>query len=128
MIDYELAKQLKDAGFPQKPVEQYDTADTLRCMYGMKSGQHWKPPLELDLDEYKIPKKYVYIPTLSELIETCGKYYQLKLIHHPIDGDKQWRAFVENNTDPHWEYETYGSTPEEAVAKLWLELNGKGKD
>ncbi len=64
------------------------------------------------------------VPTLSELIEACGEKFE-ELINLKdkwicygggkdiIKGVEQWHAFGE------------GSTPEEAVANLWLELNKK---
>ena len=82
-MNYELAKQLKDAGFPQNGTGQF---------------------IDVKLAS----------PTLSELIEACGddflNLYKTK--------DK-WNCVhpLEDNDD------CCGSTPEEAVAHLWLELN-----
>lgn len=61
----------------------------------------------------------VSIPTLSELIEVCGGNFY-SLYRHKKD---KWQAH--SNSDQ-WDTEiTDGSTPEEAVAKLWLEVNKK---
>lgn len=49
MINYELAKKLKDAGFPQKDICGH-------CGY-------------LNIDYTDV----AFIPTLSELIEACGE-------------------------------------------------------
>lgn len=67
-------------------------------------------------------------PTLSELIEACPR--EIKLFDEEynfclhFDGD-EWRAFYFLQVSSH-EYEegytSYGDTPEEAVAKLLLEL------
>ena len=50
MLSYKLAKQLKDAGFPQK----------------VRNGNVYHPTIfEADIDA-------IYFPTLEELIEWCG--------------------------------------------------------
>ena len=84
-MNYELAKELKDAGFPQDGIGQF---------------------IDVKLAS----------PTLSELIEACGgesiivltigKAYTTAL--HGATG------FICND-----------STPEEAIARLWLALNKK---
>lgn len=97
-MNSDLVLRLKNAGFPQKEGDWY-TSD----------GQ-WIPEEERR-----------YIPTLSELIEACGEFNELvnlgdKWIAYGGGKDtvrnvEQWHAFGE------------GSTPEEAVANLWLALN-----
>lgn len=98
-MDYELAKELKDAGFPQKYKH-----DDLRCMSTQGLGCHCR----------------VDVPTLSELIEACWK---IKGFH-----------YILKENDGEWSIETYGlpeklvckgSSPLEAVARLWLALNTK---
>lgn len=62
-----------------------------------------------------------YIPTLSELIEACGDGFERIL---RIKGKYQTNkpsTRVEYRIDDWYWY----STPEEAVANLWLELNKK---
>lgn len=62
-----------------------------------------------------------YLPTLSELIDACGeKFYG---IHRMVDGE--WLAFIYDIEDSTRQLETKGSTPEEAVANLWLAINQK---
>jgi hypothetical protein len=103
MIDYKLAKKLKEAGFEQKGngtvIDEHDNVQTLRT-----SGFQ------------------LYSPTLSELIEACGESFDSLTL---CDGD--WRA---DGIDPNIGCVVdccgelgQGSTPEEAVANLWLELN-----
>lgn len=101
-MNYELAKQLKDAGFPI--IEKADKAPQPR--------------------EYQIKNlgEVVCIPTLSELIEAVERkipFTYFGLEKHSND----WRAGTLKTGGMN--EMTSGSTPEEAVAKLWLELNKK---
>ena len=96
-MNYELAKQLKDAGFPQRSIENCN--DPYECCIHVGD------------------EDIATCPTLSELIEACGKGFSE--LHRFSDF---WKA---------WGYKNglleiiEGQTPEEAVAKLWLELNEK---
>lgn len=94
-MEYYLAKQLKEAGFPIQSGED---------------GSQWIENPETDLDE-------IYAPTLEELIEACGE--KIGALNQEAN---QWVAY------PHQLYMSdgtagFGSTPTEAVAKLWLALN-----
>ena len=89
-MDYELAEQLKHAGFPQR--------------------------LNRDDRENQIltDNELVHYPDLSELIEACGEPF----------------AFLKKTLSNEWISVSYGfkssapcSTPDEAVAKLYLALN-----
>ena len=112
-MNYKLAKQLKDAGFPQgRPL-------------------HHLPYLSGKIKEERAEMfKRFYVPTLSELIEACGE----------TSKDKNYVTFfaLEFQEDNLWHsgynlpipyegnylcYDISGKTPEEAVAKLWLKLN-----
>lgn len=93
-MNYE--KELWDAGFP---FTDLDKVDAEKVFMVTKGGKAYRRPL------------------LHELIEACG-----------IDGS----LFRMNNVDGPWSAETdkngrwsygHGSTPEEAVAMLWLALN-----
>jgi hypothetical protein len=68
----------------------------------------------VELDEHA-----AYIPALDELIEACGdKSFILKL-NVDVRALGRWEA------GSYWRQRTlqaFGSTPEEAVAKLWLQL------
>lgn len=124
MIDYQLAKELKDAGFPQKlagkiSIENQEEFSTEIKQHGMAVFN------------------YLYYPTLSELIEACepDKADDFNLYTN-LD---QWTAHIQY----HGFFEGWkgiprdgaGSvsinmgcsapTPEEAVARLWLALNEK---
>jgi len=99
-MNYELAEQLKEAGFPQKEHE-LSTRDT---------GDDWPR----DVPPYKWP----YNPILEEILEACGSAFE-RLEQHA----GQWNAF--GYGEKHME-EGQGSTAAEAAARLWLALNGKG--
>lgn len=117
MITYELAKQLKDVGFPQKGVGVFRRADGEWHDDGTKN-----PKWEEDKD------KYAYAPTLSELIEACGEGFDV-LSRDTSEGKDKVVWLVNNYISPESIIDNMawieGSTPEEAVANLWFELNKK---
>jgi|SRR6185369_16818238 len=97
-MTYELAKQLKDAGFPQKQLKLVDAY------------------------EQALEKEQVYIPSLSELIEACAdKFDSLCRNRRGLLGHEfvVWIAYHSDSATQTGD----GKTPEEAVAKLWLALN-----
>jgi hypothetical protein len=108
-MNYELAKQLKDAGFPQ------------RLAIGDKYS----------LDDARIPKQSFVvenlsedaktwadartkIPTLEELIEACGS--GLYILQRNTNGT--WRCVGAIAAGPQSDF----PTPDEAVAHLYLAL------
>ena len=97
-MNYTLAKQLKEAGFPWNPGE---------CGH---CKTYWNDP--------------IWYPTLSELIEACGdKFWGLSRTTLYSNPENQfWRASSIPEKDREQEIRTRGKTPEEAVANLWLEL------
>lgn len=105
-MNYELAKELKDAGFPagQNDNFAYDVAYLKTAPIVAMHG--------------------IYAPVLSELIEACGAHF---------DSLQKWGSFNRYTaTDQKWCAFAYernvfasGETPEEAVARLWLALNKK---
>lgn len=105
MISYKLAKQLKDAGFPQK-------------IY------RFAAVTKQDKDNIKAAKEGLRMPTLLELVEACGDEtvrlikYTSRLIDTEYERDHQCEAICKNKIG-------FGSTLEEAVASLYLELNKK---
>lgn len=114
-ISYKLAKQLKDAGFPLG----------VAVMVKNSAGFEEKFTHRVNDDD-------VYAPTLPELIEACGDNldYLRKPFGEPEDNDFDvfWRAFSHRDdmkTTLIVKVQAEGSTPEEAVAKLWLALNKK---
>ncbi len=98
-MTYELAKELKDAGFQQWGAN--------RAVDGTK--------ITVSSPEYTAD---YYVPSLEELIEGCSSFSTLEHLtdEEDITG---WRA--------HAGYGDYyhGLTPSEAVAKLWINLHKK---
>jgi len=117
-MNYELAKQLKEAGLelnPNNGNNVYINSEFTRYPYSLSAKD-----------------EILYIPTLEELIEACGDDFEyLELMNEPEIGE-WWRAYPTEDT--YYKkmkgecyigccgYET-GDTPSEAVARLWLELN-----
>ncbi len=108
-MTYELAKELKDAGWPQ----DHDCIDGKQLGGGAVGACLCVPTM----------------PTLSELIEACGD----NLILLKRDTKDYWRATGYGDTKGlrfrgtvvYQDLVTNGSTTEEAVARLWLVLNKK---
>jgi hypothetical protein len=103
-MTYNLAKKLKDAGFPLNPKRDWD-----------KSDWFWLPIDKMTKDD----REKCYIPTLSELIKACGeKFDSLGL------GKTEPKHWIVKSRNMDININIGGNkTPEEAVANLWLELN-----
>lgn len=108
-MDYTLAKKLKDAGFPFS--ERWSLTESFGATVQTKGGAT------------------IQVPTISELIEACGK--DVALFHHrgawnavKTMGIEKAVSFVGVNVFLGLEGGK-GLIPEEAVAKLWLALNKK---
>lgn len=130
-MTYELAKELKEAGFPQRYYPSYYKLDKKTNEY------RWEDPNCSVVDN----KTDLSVPTLSELIEACGDGFE-SLCRVPdgelVDGKTgksigvMWRAYPSDNAyyeelNGDCQKECCGDyladTPEEAVANLWLALN-----
>lgn len=107
MILYELAKQLKDAGFKQMG-NGGSLMDKTCPHQGVKHNGG---------------RCLAYSPTLEELIEACGERFgNLAREEYYNDGSLKhvrWVAYSDESSRD----TGFGSSPEEAVANLWLELN-----
>ena len=91
-MDYALAKELRDAGWPQAG-----------------TGKRIGPP---DLMVWR-KADLVYVPSLEELLEECSeKGFGLWFLE---EGAWAARKFLVIEV-------VTGATPSEAVARLWLEL------
>lgn len=105
-----LAKRLKEAGFSPK-----ETGGKFSLKAESK-GRTWGDVGVVGLEEH-----YTYFPTLSELIEACGKDFEC--MYHRVNVETyetlKWAAHA------FFEKTGVGDSPEEAVANLWLALNKK---
>lgn len=107
-MNYELAKEMKDAGFPQG-VGDYICPDSSHTFVIEKGGMSYDPA----------GCEMVFNPSLSELIEACGNI-DIKLQRYPEHRDeRKWIALCAGQ-----DAECY-ATPEIAIARLWLALNQK---
>ena len=107
-MTYELAKELKDKGFVFRTMEEYMNTPHVYTSFNDKD---------------------LAFPTLSELIEACGKYIVLR------QEDFGWIAYHDNSSfkncvglnaiDVFMTDSASGDTPEEAVSRLWIEINKK---
>lgn len=101
-MNYELAKELKDAGFPQE----------------LRDGYWYSPHTKVVRKGFPIIAEYCYAPTLEELIKACKSIW--------IEGynivDLLWLASRGKGKDvPLWRE----IKREEALVHLWLVLNKK---
>jgi hypothetical protein len=99
-MNYDLAKQLKDAGFPIPN-------------HGFNEGE-----CDFRNCHYPANKEQICVPTLSELIEACGDKFVTLTRWKKAVLSVEWSAY---GTD----FRRDGRTLEEAVANLWLALNEK---
>ena len=99
VISYALTEQLRDAGFPQ--------------------GGHGKWIGPSDKLTWRGSDR-VYVPTLSELIEASS--YKFGALPQKFSSLPRWTACAVS-----CEKECLRSTPEEAVARLFLELHAKSE-
>lgn len=117
MINYELAKKLKDSGF-----RQFGDGDAL-LIHNPDISESEQTVGRIPWCQYVYLARHsdnmVYSPTLSELIVACGE--QVRSIHSPRLA--HWVA-TNNKIGENGSYEIQGtgSTPEEAVAKLYLQI------
>jgi hypothetical protein len=93
MIDYKLANELREAGFPQGG-----------------NGRWLVDPEQI------VARDRAYVPTLEELIEAC--YHNGRNFNLSYNVSRGWRAksFYDK------ELAANGATPTESVARLWLAL------
>jgi hypothetical protein len=95
-MDYDLAKQLKDAGLPQQGLGFFAAQDRV-----VGSRQH--------SDTFD-----AYVPSLSELIGACGDSFAWLVRQADTAGGVRWLA-CSKGFQP-----ISGATAVEAVARLWL--------
>src|ERR1700680_1367863 len=102
-MNYELAQELKDAGFPNikdlqhRQGREFILPDGSVPVYSLGNAQHAKD---------------WFIPILEEHIEACGEKFDRLPAYHDT-GD--WEATSEKNSDGFFKSAS-GKTPTEAVA------------
>ncbi len=113
MIDYNLALELNKAGFLQGGKGSYWTFKEKR--YGYEEDD-W------GISDTPQHKENLYIPTLSELILACSKFDPYDKFIWTLErrSGSGWKASNSTKT-----IRTEGSSPEEAVSRLYLALQKK---
>lgn len=109
-MKYELAKKLKEAGFPQETDYYFDSQGV--------SGNGGEMIFDI-VYKNKLPEKEYFryaIPTLSELIEACGDDFR-DLIRYKANDTVMWCVHGHNSQ---WT----GFNPIEAIASLYISLHG----
>jgi hypothetical protein len=108
-MKYELAKQLKDAGFPQ--------------MCGVQWGMQRVPALR----EISAIDPSLSVPSIDELMQECGEPIQIIMIKanniYPEKNEPKTFLLYEAKKLDGSNKSGTGFSAQEAVATLWLELN-----
>jgi hypothetical protein len=125
-MTYELAKSLKDVGFPQVldvGTGFYENDGNTLFYIGNCDTSLSDSGCGCCATSY-YPD--VRVPTLSELIEACGEDFRMLLLHTQYRKSllEPWEAVPNKKRVPSIKG-CKGSTPEIAVANLWLALNEK---
>lgn len=132
-LSYELSKKLKDAGFPQEYAKSiplmdfaYDEGEELHMLHKDNDTYLWTgnnyTTIAKDYSDnalMEVQRDFIKCPTLSELIEACGPFFY-QLINIGSEFGYHWGATYRSMIK---ELKSEGSTPEEAVANLYLALN-----
>lgn len=107
-MNYELATELKDAGFPQD-TQMFWCSDVGEKTYSRNCEPYSKATCG----------KHTAFPNLSELIEVCGqKLHSLIRTDNGFDACEWQEPFHES-----FPLRVRGTTPEQAIARFWLALN-----
>jgi hypothetical protein len=117
-MDCELAKELKSAEFPIRSFQIghkfYPSEKSSKWSEASRENGVTITPYELQNHSADIEEGY-YCPTLPDLIEACGAHFARLYVEAAI-----WTAESDKPL-----VTVRGHSPEEAVAKLWLDLQGK---
>jgi len=119
MISYDLAKQLKDAGF----YREIQIGDAYWLEKEYKDGHLYH--FGADGPDVLPEGEYIRIPTLSELIEACGDwFFRLERIDQGKN-EGRWIAVGDRRGDGTREFGFMAKNPETATAKLLIALKKK---
>jgi len=109
-MNYELAQELKNAGFSN--IKELQHRQGRECILSDGSVHVYSLGNTENVNDW-------FIPILEELIEACGKTFDRLVAYHDT-GD--WEATSEKTSDDFFKSAS-GKTPTEAVARLWLALH-----
>lgn len=128
MLTYELAKKLKEAGFPQKKIGYVWFFRKAVNNYFIQREAGWLKVYTKNADNLK--NEWYFVPTLEELIEACGDRFEY--LYRADEDMKEVGIYWICGQNPSGEGDEFkmnpsgqGKTPSEAVANLWLQLNKK---
>ena len=117
-MNYDLARELRDAGFPQM-----GDGDAL-ILHNRKDPENDQTmsviPWAIYVYHPQKGKEVMYAPSLSELIEACGESFEALTMEHSHQGNG-WNAIAFYGGR-----HGHGGSPEEAVARLWLAMKCVG--
>lgn len=127
-MNYELAKELKEAGFPQNERTYYWEKCQGHEGELVISTAEWHDGWTNEFGDCHALSETALCaaPTLPELIEACGEdFHQIARIVHTREARSgmRWQASAKKTKTTR--HVTNGATPEEAVARLWLALHAK---
>lgn len=114
MLKYETAKVLRGVGFPEPIRSEYYPGE-FKCGCNESAGVQGGERKEV----LSCGRQYMYYPTLSELIEACGQRFDSLT----REREGHWTAQAEDFGQDGFFYLVESPTAEEAVAKLYIELN-----
>lgn len=116
-MNREIARKLKEAGFPQEESEYYwEKVDSKGFVKISRHDENFWSPLSYDCAA----------PTLEEMIVKCPQEMENQVFSLQFYTECEWLAGYGGVDDSSWnEKEGIGSTPAEAVARLWIALNKK---
>lgn len=117
MIPYELAKELKEAGFPMGSMGETRCKHTVE-KYKNLPGSYVCDDAAGRQDGSSCER--VYFPTHSELLGAIGDRFRSLFF---LEGS--WCAKGMSLGPDRTSFERFGETPEVALGRLWLVLNPK---
>jgi hypothetical protein len=114
MIDFKLAKKLREAGFYQEGLGIYILTDN----NGIEMYYSNESPLIKTIRQVAMDNVIHYVPTLFELVDSCLKIGDGISMSCSKTGHCIARSFKNNKN-----FTIKGKDLEKTVALLWLELN-----
>ena len=135
-MNYELAKKLKEVGWPQNFSKDEEVFMEKSAVYylDIATEEERSRPVKSKFDSQEL-EWIIKIPTLAELIEAV-RFFGLKfgLSCNKLYKGEKWKdlgrsegsCLATTYIEGFWGYKVFkcelGATPEEAVANLWLKL------